>query len=344
MSTRHDQIVVTTAIETTAMATTTMVTTTMVTTAMVLAAGRGERMRPLSEVLPKPALPLPNGPLVASSLQLAAALAEQVVVNTWHLADQMEQALTRVALGGSKLQISPEATLMGTAGGLALARYRGLLGGDPVLVLNGDVVLNLDLQPLLSHHHQHHNLITLALIPHPDPTAWSQVVCTDGQVTSFLPAGAAAVAQALLYPGAMLISQQLLKTLPVTTGDTMELLWQPALRQGRLGGAVVSGQWREVGTPTAYLNAVHSQLNGQCRIDEFATVANQATLDATFVGPDTLIEAGATVSASVISHGAIVRSGARITGSVLLGPVEATTDTTTTDQLLTHPLTNRCDR
>ena len=63
--------------------------------AMVLAAGRGERMQPLSRVLPKPALPLLDQPVVASALRLATTVGtERLVVNTWHLADAMER-LTR---------------------------------------------------------------------------------------------------------------------------------------------------------------------------------------------------------------------------------------------------------
>jgi len=58
---------------------------TAVAAAMVLAAGRGERMRPLSDVLPKPALPLTDGPVIASALQLASdAGVNRIVVNTWH--------------------------------------------------------------------------------------------------------------------------------------------------------------------------------------------------------------------------------------------------------------------
>ena len=67
------------------------------TTAMVLAAGRGQRMRPLSDTLPKPALPLPGGPLVAWAMRQATASgAHRMVVNSWHLAPLMEEAIRSI--------------------------------------------------------------------------------------------------------------------------------------------------------------------------------------------------------------------------------------------------------
>jgi NDP-sugar pyrophosphorylase family protein len=73
--------------------------------------------------------------------------------------------------------VSREETLMGTAGGLALARERGLLGADgPVLLSNGDCRLDLDLEPLVARHRAAGDLVTLALRPHPDPRRWSRVV------------------------------------------------------------------------------------------------------------------------------------------------------------------------
>ena len=78
-------------------------------TAMVLAAGRGERMRPLTSVLPKPALPLPDGPVVASALRLAAAAcATRVVVNVSHLAEQMAEAIEAVTIAGVDITLSVE--------------------------------------------------------------------------------------------------------------------------------------------------------------------------------------------------------------------------------------------
>jgi mannose-1-phosphate guanylyltransferase len=293
-------------------------------------------MRPLSDVVPKPALTLPAGPLVSWPINLAAAIAGEVVVNTWHLARHMEAAIAGISCSAT-IQVSREPQLMGTAGGLALACDRGLLVGDgPVMVLNGDSVLKLDLQPLLERHLNGDDLVTLALLPHLDPTAWSRVLLDKyGNVTQILPRGAPAPGEVpFLYPGVMLVARSLLHTLAVSPGETMERLWQPAMACNRLGGAVVSGHWREVGSPRTYLEAALAQLNGRADVAASAQVSDKATVGVAMIGDRVRIEPIAVVAESVVGAGAKVCRGARVIRSVLLGNVEAGPDEVVVDSFL----------
>jgi len=106
--------------------------------AMILAAGRGERMRPLTDHTPKPLLQAGGRPLIAWHLEgLAAAGFRQVVINHAHLGAQIEQALGDGSRWGLSIAYSPETVALETAGGIANAL--GLLGGEPFLVVNGDV-------------------------------------------------------------------------------------------------------------------------------------------------------------------------------------------------------------
>lgn len=291
---------------------------------MVLAAGRGERMRPLSDAVPKPALPLVSEPVVASPLRLAAASgADRLVVNTWHLADAMAAAVAAVDLP-TEVAISREPELMGTAGGLVLARDRGLLGArGPVLVINGDGVLDLDLEPVIRRMAGSDDLVTLALLPHPDPQRWSRVVLdADGKVCRIVGSGRPNPDEVpLLYPGVMLVSRTALDGLEAGPGAVPERLWGPALASGRLGGVVVSGWWREIGTPTDYLGAVLDGLSGRVVIDRTATVDPTASIATALVGARAEIGRRATVRQSVVGAGASVGHDARVVRSVLLGGV-----------------------
>jgi NDP-sugar pyrophosphorylase family protein len=289
---------------------------------MVLAAGRGERMRPLSDALPKPALPATRRPVVASAVDLAAAGgARRVVVNTWHLAELMERELT-ILDPGVPVVISREPQLMGSAGAIALARDRGLLdGGGPLLVINGDGMLNLDLAPLLRRMATTDDLVSLALLPHLDPRRWSRVELDEGgAVRRIRPPGAPERGEVpLLYPGVMLVSHAALERLAGGPGQIPDLLWRPALTAHRLGGVVVSGHWREVGTPREYLDAVIDRLGGGRADHPTAVVDPTAAVGSALIGRDARVEAHAVVGDSVIAEGATVGRGARVLRSVLLG-------------------------
>ncbi len=292
---------------------------------MVLVAGRGERMRPLSAVLPKPALPVLDRPLASWALaQAARAGCRRVVANTWHLGEVMARALEGAVPEGVELAVSREDQLMGTAGGLGLARARGLLGDDgPVLLLNGDGVLELDLEPVLERHRRGDALATMALLPHLDPRRWSRVhLDRDDRVTEIAPPGEPAPGEApFVYPGAMVIAREALARLPEEPGELRSALLEPAMASGCLLGVVVSGLWREVGTPTAYLEAVLARLAGHTWVDPGATVEPGAVLGEAMIGRRVRIAADAVVAESVVAEGAVVERGARVIRSVVLGPV-----------------------
>lgn len=111
--------------------------------AMILAAGRGERMRPLTDHTPKPLLKVGGKPLVVWHLErLAQAGFKEIIINHAHLGGQIEQALGDGGQWGLHIQYSPEKTALETAGGIANALP--LLGDEPFLVVNGDTFTQID--------------------------------------------------------------------------------------------------------------------------------------------------------------------------------------------------------
>jgi MurNAc alpha-1-phosphate uridylyltransferase len=111
--------------------------------AMILAAGRGERMRPLTDTCPKPLLRAGGLPLIGWHLRrLAAAGVHEVVINHAWLGDRIEQALGDGRDWGVSIRYSPEGEALETAGGIA--RALPLLGEAPFLVINGDVWCDWD--------------------------------------------------------------------------------------------------------------------------------------------------------------------------------------------------------
>src|SRR5712692_6831856 len=116
--------------------------------AMILAAGRGERLRPLTDTLPKPLAPVGGKILIAWHLErLAAAGCRDAVINVSHLGDRIIERLGDGARYGLRIAYSREHEPLETAGGIAQAR--ALLGAEPFLVLNGDIYCEVDLARLL---------------------------------------------------------------------------------------------------------------------------------------------------------------------------------------------------
>jgi N-acetyl-alpha-D-muramate 1-phosphate uridylyltransferase len=106
--------------------------------AMILAAGRGERMRPLTDTCPKPLLKVRGRPLIVwHILNLVRAGITEIVINHAHLGHMIEEALGDGSQFGANIQYSPEAEALETAGGIANALH--LLGDQPFLVLSGDI-------------------------------------------------------------------------------------------------------------------------------------------------------------------------------------------------------------
>ena len=135
--------------------------------AMVLAAGYGLRMRPLTRLVAKPALPVLNRPLLHWTLErLARAGVREVIVNTHHLADTVESAARGARGLGLKVRtVREEPEILGTGGGPRAVR--DWLGKGPVLLVNGDVLFTMDLRALVARHRARGARATLALRPNP---------------------------------------------------------------------------------------------------------------------------------------------------------------------------------
>lgn len=282
---------------------------------MLLAAGRGDRMEPLSTVVPKPALDVLGRPLLASALaQLRRAGCERIAINLHRDPGAVAAAARDV---GGDLLFSWEPELLGSAGGIAAART--LLGEGAIVVANADTSSELDLAPLL--HAGDDALALLALIPHPDPARWSSVLLADdGRVRAFLPPGARAVGARYLFTGFQWLGAKVVKALPAPPREMAEV-WEALRSRGRLRGVVVSGSWQEAGSPLVYRDLVLGRIGDATWVHPQATVGEGARLERSAVGAGCRVEPGAEVSGCVLTAGAVAGRASTLSGCVLAGPV-----------------------
>ena len=210
--------------------------------AMILAAGRGERMRPLTDTTPKPLLPAGGKPLIVWHLErLAACGFRDVVINHAHLGRQLEAALGDGRRFGLAIRYSPEPPgALETAGGIANALP--LLGNEPFLVVNGDVWCDWDFRraPGLADRPAH-----LVFVDNP-PQHPHGDFCLDGETVRY---AADAIGPTYTYAGTGVFSPKFFARVP--RGAVMKLrpLLDAAVAGRTLTGERHAGRWVDVGTP-----------------------------------------------------------------------------------------------
>ena len=219
--------------------------------AMILAAGRGERMRPLTDACPKPLLSAGGQPLIAWHLQrLAAAGFHDVVINHAHLGAQIEAVLQTGAAWGLSIRYSPEpAGALETAGGIANALP--LLGDAPFLVINGDIFCDWDLaraKTCLTENDLAHLVMVANPAHHPqgDFTLVDRKVGDGDTPRSQSTFG---TADKLTFAGIGVYRPALFDT--VTRGQPAKLapLLRAAMANSQISDELHPGRWVDVGTP-----------------------------------------------------------------------------------------------
>jgi len=142
--------------------------------ALVLAAGKGERLRPLTETIPKPMLELGGRPLIHYPLMmLRQAGITQIAVNVHHLADRIRSGLGDGSALGLEITYAPETVLLGTGG--PLCGLRDFFGGEPFVVANADTVMDLDVAAMIELHRTRRAVATFALFRPANLDAYSRL-------------------------------------------------------------------------------------------------------------------------------------------------------------------------
>lgn len=157
------------------------------TSAFVMAAGKGTRLAPWTTAVPKPALPVANEPAMGFLLRLAGRHGfRQVVANASWLADVLVGVFADGSAHGVNLSWNVEDAPLGTAGGVIAAQDRLRDGTEPILVLSGDGIHDVDLAAVERAHRASGALATLALLPVPDPAEYGVAVLDEqSRVTAF---------------------------------------------------------------------------------------------------------------------------------------------------------------
>lgn len=220
--------------------------------AMILAAGRGVRMRPLTDTTPKSLLAVSGKPLIAWQLEkLARAGFAEVVINHAHLGHLIEAALGDGSRFGLSIRYSAESQALETAGGIALALPS--LGAEPFLVINADIYSDYDysrLPGLLLADRLAH----LVLVDNPPQHPRGDFALEAGRVRE-------AGRRMLTFSGIGVYAPRLFSGIPPGAKVPLAPLLRKAMATDRVSGEHYRGRWHDVGT-AGRLDALDTELRG----------------------------------------------------------------------------------
>ncbi|HVS01061.1 MAG TPA: NDP-sugar synthase [Thermoanaerobaculia bacterium] len=286
--------------------------------ALVLAAGLGTRLRPLTESVPKPLLPVAGQPILGHTLaQLAACGCEAAAVNLHHLGHQIRLRFGP-AFAGMPLTWSEETEILGTLGALHPLR-EFFAPADVVLLVNGDSLCRWPFKKMVRRHLASGARATLLLTSRPDPAAYGGGVGIDreGRIFSFYSGDPdrGEVARRHVFAGAHVISPELLSRVGPGRSDIVRDLYIPLLDEPGGGGGgglttvVTPGLWHDMGTPQRFLEGALEWARGGWP---------KRLWRRAWISPEAGIDSKASVRQAVVEAGARAGEGAHIERSVLL--------------------------
>ncbi len=283
--------------------------------ALVLAAGHGFRLRPLTDIIPKPLLPILGRPVIEQTLgQLASIGCEAVAINLHHLGDAIS-ATFGGAYRGMRLEYSREPRLLGTLGALGpLADFAA--AADLFIVINGDSLCRWPLVKLLRRHRSAGAAATLLLTTRPSPELFGGgvIVRRDGSIRSLRGGERGEKERRRVFAGAHVFAPELLaqatRELDGEPVDFVSHLYEPLLAAGETLMALETRRhWHDLGTPEGYLAGARNWGLGRWP---------RRFWRGNWIAPGTTVSAEAKVHGSVIERGAGIGPECRIERSLIL--------------------------
>lgn len=303
----------------------------MIRKAFLPGAGLGTRLKPLTDLLPKPLVPLFHRPLIEwAMLSCRAAGIRDFAINTHHLPECWQRldggwdlAVEGDAGGngspsrlgswqGLPLSLFHEPVLLETGGGVK--NIEAWTAGESVLVHNGDIFSSLPLERLIAAHEASGDPVTLALRSRGE----ARHIALEGDRVVDIRGMLGRAEGSFVFSGIYCFNRELLDLIPAGEKISVIPAFLELARQGRLGAVVLDeGDWRDLGDPASYL-AAHRELALGPALHPAARIDPSASVEGSVVGPGAEIGAGARVCDAVVWPGARVAAGEQVLGRIVI--------------------------
>src|SRR5262245_24327848 len=287
--------------------------------ALVLTAGLGTRLRPLTLVRAKPAVPIAGEPLVRHIIRwLRGAGITDLVLNLHHL----PATIASVVGDGRDLDVGvryswEQPVVLGAAGGPR--RALPLLGGKTFLIVNGDTLTDVDLPALIAAHEASDALVTMALVPNDQPQKYGGAVLdAESRITGLVRAGRAAASDHFI--GVQAANRSAFDAVPDNTainsvGDLYDRLI--AQQPGSVRGFVTRAAFWDVGTIADYWSTSAALGGSAPALGQNARVAPTASTGSSILWDDVEVGEHAVLDECIVTDGVVVPDGARHRRAVL---------------------------
>lgn len=289
-----------------------------------MTAGIGQRLRPLTYVRAKPAVPVAGVPLISRILRrLRDQGVTDTVLNLSHKPETLAALIGEGREFGLRVRYSWEHPVLGSAGGPR--RAMPLVGDDPFLIVNGDTLTTVDLRALWNEHHESGAVVTMSLIENPEPGKYNGVLVDDeGWVTGFARAGQAE--RSYHFVGPQVAAHEAFAG--VKDGEYAESTWgcyQPliASRPRSIRAFKVDGiEFLDIGTVADYVrtNEAIAAAEGTSPWTQGrnARIAPSARVTRSIVWDDVTIGEGASIEGCVVTDGVTIPPGAQYSNSAIV--------------------------
>jgi NDP-sugar pyrophosphorylase family protein len=237
--------------------------------AMILAAGFGTRLRPMTETLPKPLVPVNGRPLIEYTLLLLKKHGvREVVINLHHQGNKIREALGSGSDWGIRIAYSEEPDILGTGGGIKKAEP--WLSDGPFWVINGDILVDIDLGRVAASHDRNRADVTLVLREDPDADRWGPVeIDPQDRVLSICgrPPHREETVRKRMFCGIHILDPAVFAFLPDRGFSNIMDAYREMIARGKhIAGFTTGGYWMDIGTEERYRLAQKGLREGTVRL------------------------------------------------------------------------------
>jgi NDP-sugar pyrophosphorylase family protein len=288
------------------------------TKAFLLGAGLGTRLRPLTDTVPKPLVPVFHRPLAMHALDhLAEAGILEVAINTHHLHEKWEETFPEKSYRGLSLHFFHETELLETGGGIK--NIADFIGHDSVLVYNGDILTNLRIDKLITGHTASNNTATLA-VRNDGP---ERHLAIEGRKIIDIRRKLNQADGTHQFTGIYCIDPEILDLIPAAEKISIIPAFLELIEEGTLGAYQAdAGHWLDLGNREGYLSTHGIGGEQVAGLDEppihpNAQVDASAKISNSWIGPGSQVGANATITDSIVWPGSKVAAESQLTNCIV---------------------------